>query len=346
MNISQYNQALLVKLYSAADSILELAPWKFMEEWQVFCVEEPFHKTTCFVSVLGSLGEHYAISVYPGIKEYMKLLDFYDLEDAMDPEELFSINQWQLSFEDRSHLEKEDLQFIKDSGMTFRGKNGWPMFRSFRDGYFPWLLEPEEMEMMTVILEQSEVMFRRIQKDPGIHPQDDFHFLVRYAEKQGGRTTWKEMRASFILPESEALNWGFDRMHLTKLRKLPASANVYEFDFFQLPSPIQQSRSERPYMAAMAILVEKRSGMVLGFEMFGEKADRHRRMELAPDVFMKLLAKQKARPREIAVRQPLFFDLMFSILDDAGVTLRLEPRLFALEEARQAVLQFMSEGMA
>jgi len=345
MNVSKYNQAMLAKLYSAASRILELAPWKFMDESQVFCVEETFHKTACFISVLGNLGEHYAISVYPGIKEYLRILDLYDLDEATGPEKLLSINQWQLSFEDKSFLETEDLNFIKYSGMSFMGKNGWPMFRSFRDGYFPWLLEPDEIEMMVVVLEQSEMVFQKIQSDPGILPHDGYHFLMRYADKQKDRMNWKEMPVGFAAPEPVALNWGFDRKHLAKIKSLSDSAYVYEFDFFQVPTPIQQRSEERPYMTSIGMIVERRSGMIVGFEMFGEKADTHRRMELAPDVFMKLLATQKARPKAIAVRQPLFFDLMFPILDDAGITLTLEPRLFAIEEAKQGILQFMNRGM-
>ena len=54
------------KLYKAAIQIKEVAPWEWMEETDVFGIQNPKTDELGFVSVMGMLGEHYAIAVYLG----------------------------------------------------------------------------------------------------------------------------------------------------------------------------------------------------------------------------------------------------------------------------------------
>ena len=42
-----------------------------------------------------------------------------------------------LSFEDRDALQEEDLAVIRGLGLSFRGRQAWPLFRSYRPGYLP-----------------------------------------------------------------------------------------------------------------------------------------------------------------------------------------------------------------
>ena len=54
------------------------------------------------------------------------------------------VPQLQASFEDRSELHDKDRQVIKDLGLKFRGRQTWPLFRSYRAGFVPWHLDADE----------------------------------------------------------------------------------------------------------------------------------------------------------------------------------------------------------
>ena len=106
------------KLYTVAAQLKELAPWRWMNEDDIFGVRNPETNQLGFASVMGILGEHYAVNVYLGVEA---LYDFWNLEnqDMEFPEDeeefpdelagavmeqLLLIPQLQLSFEDRDDV--------------------------------------------------------------------------------------------------------------------------------------------------------------------------------------------------------------------------------------------------
>ncbi len=56
------------QLYSAAVRVKELAPWKWMDESELFGVQSPETGELGFVSIMGMAGEHFAVAVYQGAK--------------------------------------------------------------------------------------------------------------------------------------------------------------------------------------------------------------------------------------------------------------------------------------
>ncbi len=54
------------ELFTVAIRVKELAPWQWMEENAVFGVRNPETGELGFVSVMGALGEHYAVALYLG----------------------------------------------------------------------------------------------------------------------------------------------------------------------------------------------------------------------------------------------------------------------------------------
>ena len=144
-------------LYEATNQIKELAPWQWMFESQVFGVQDPESGKLGFVSVMGQMGEHFAVSFYLGQEGLYGLwtMESSASDDAPVPPELFlGVPQLQASFEDRSELRDKDRQVIKDLGLKFRGRQTWPLFRSYRTGFVPWRLRMLD-EVKAMFLELS-----------------------------------------------------------------------------------------------------------------------------------------------------------------------------------------------
>ncbi len=60
------------KLYEAAMRVKKIAPWDWMDETDIFGVQNPETDETGFVSVMGAGGEHFAIGVYLGCRGFGK----------------------------------------------------------------------------------------------------------------------------------------------------------------------------------------------------------------------------------------------------------------------------------
>jgi len=174
------------KLYTAAIRVKEIAPWEWMTEADIFGVksrfasplrseQDPETEQLGFVSVMGMLGEHLALAVYLGPEGLYGFWGFQRLADtAKDasrqgkpfllsrilsddvlPEVFFRLPHFQTSFENRNELRQKDRDLIKQLGLKFRGRQAWPMFRSYRPGFWPWYLEAWEVRFLTHALEQA-----------------------------------------------------------------------------------------------------------------------------------------------------------------------------------------------
>ena len=145
------DQDLWRDLYELASRVCALAPWTWMEEIDIFGVEMPEDSGLIFVSVMGAIGEHYAVAVYPGAAALTAFWALHHDEHA-GPEQVLEIPQVQLSFENRDLVDPEDRRIIKQLGLNFRGKNAWPRFRSYRPGFAPWRIEKNEAAVLDVAL--------------------------------------------------------------------------------------------------------------------------------------------------------------------------------------------------
>src|SRR5690606_28813463 len=127
----------------------ELGPWEWMEEDDLFGVQDPETGELGFVSIMGMAGEHYAVGVYRGAKGLYGYLHLKEMDPFLiRTEDLLNIPQLQASLEDRELLEKRDRDQIKSLGLKFRGRNAWPQFRSYRPGYAPWYIEKDEARLL------------------------------------------------------------------------------------------------------------------------------------------------------------------------------------------------------
>ena len=153
------------RLYQAAIRVKEIAPWEWMTEQDVFGVQDPETDEIGFVSVMGTLGEHLAVAVYLGTEGLYSFWGFQQLAASAPPEALLGIPHLQASFEDRGELTDKDRRVIEGLGLKFRGRQAWPLFRSYRPGYFPWYLEAWEARFLTCALEQAVEVAQRFKED-------------------------------------------------------------------------------------------------------------------------------------------------------------------------------------
>lgn len=225
------------KLYEAAVRVKELSPWEWMNEADVFGVADPEDEEIGFVSVMGMLGEHYAVSLYPNPDALYSLLALEEAGPAINPDAVLEIPQIQLSFEDRGELAHADRQMIKDLGFKFRGRKQWPMFRSYRHGYAPWFIEAGEARSLAQALEQLLEVAPRFREDPSLLDPDENSYPVRVPRQQAGEMVWEDAAVEVPPPEPEPIQIQMDTATLQSLQSLPQAGYDLQMDLFMFPTP-------------------------------------------------------------------------------------------------------------
>lgn len=121
------HRSLWKRLYELAEQVKALAPWEWMSEIDFFGVRVPPSRDLVFVSVMGELGEHLAVAVYPDTRAPGDLLDMCRDEFQL-AHRLLEIPQVQLSFEDRDFLDREDRAVLEGLNLSgrHRGALGYP----------------------------------------------------------------------------------------------------------------------------------------------------------------------------------------------------------------------------
>ncbi len=329
------------QLYSEAEHLFALAPWEDLEEDDIFGVQNPETGQRGFVSIMGSLGEHLAIAVYLGEEA---LYDFWLVhEQQVPPEQILEVPQLQASFEDRKELTAQDRSLIKSLGLKYRGRQAWPMFRSYRPGFLPWYLTGDEVRYLTHVLAQTRSVVQRLHKTPDLlDPPDDITYLVRVPDTgTDGTVIWNDKMMQIPPPKVPGREFAVNRDLLDDVRKFKSSRMTFEVDFFFTPMQIQEEKDDRPYFAYMLLVVEQNSGMIMGVETMGVTTTFTEMLAQLPQAFLGILANHKMRPRQIQVQSERTYTYLKPICDPLQIKISLKSYLPFLEEAKSEMLGFL-----
>ena len=323
------------RLYAAAGRVKEMAPWKWMMEYNVFGVRNPERDEVGFVSVMGSGGEHFGVGLYQGA---VALYDFLALReaDSVETERVLEIPQLQASFEDRGRLEKEDRDTIKNLGLKFRGANNWPMFRNYAPGMFPWFLTSSEARFLTTALEQLLDVAPRVRDNEDVlSGEEDDEFLVRVPRVENARLVWEDKIMRVPEPElKKAAPAPLDPQLLESLKKLPEVTNVIEIGLTMLPMPVREKK-DRPFFPYLLMLVDASSGVILGNDMLQPLPSLDAMRAEFPTKVAEHLLRLGVRPLRVAVRTGTTARSLAPLADELGIRIKLSPTLPALDEAME-----------
>jgi len=326
------------RLYQAAVHIKEIAPWNWMTEDEIFGVQNPETDELGFISVMGMRGEHYSIAVYLGAKG---LYGFWEVENAGpdDPaEQILEVPQLQASFEDRNVLRKEDRDIIKQAGLKFRGKNAWPLFRSYRPGFFPWFVEANEARLLTYALEQAADVTSRVKEhDSLLHPAGNANYLVRVAHQQDDTLVWEDRIMSVLPPEPLAISMAMDLDALEHLKSLPQNNATLEIDFFMFPAPIQEGKDARPVFPYALMCVDAESGTILDIELLMPDPSIEAMWGQIPLTMVNQLVKLEYLPSRVKVRTNLLYQLLTPLAQELRFRLKQTHRMRSLNKAKNVM---------
>lgn len=332
------------KLYEAAMRVKKIAPWNWMDETDIFGVQNPETDETGFVSVMGAGGEHFAIGVYLGLRALYGFWDLQNEDPSEVPERVIEIRQLQAAFEDRKALSKRDHETIKKLGLKFRGRKEWPKFQSYRPGYWPYHLEAEEVRFMVHALEQTyEIALRFKENSSILEFSDEESYFVRIPSRtNGGAMIWED-RILAIPPESLQIPISLVVEDLEKLKRLPQSNHKLEMDFFLFPTNIGKI-GQRPACPYSLLIMEAGLNLILHTEMLMAEPSLEIMWGSIPGHLVFALTKAGFRPKEISVRTDLLVHLLRPLAKELDFKLKQSELLPVVEHVKEEMFRFMGPG--
>jgi hypothetical protein len=325
-------------LYKAADAFRRLAPWEWMEDSDVFGVQDPVTGKVGYCCILGALGEVFALVVYTerGLQTHLKIQN--DEIEQDDPDLMFMQDCLMASFENKADMDKDDIRLIKRLNLNFRGGNAWPMFKRYKPGYFPWHFDRDEVLFMTDALEQSiEVCRRLLDDDDIVTPTDEGLYLVRVPVAEDAKTLWKDewrnpvsvADASFTAPPP-------DELRVQRLKKsAKQSGMIWEIDFFYSPTPI--SEGVRPYYPYAMMIADHDTGFVYDIYLAEHSGCEPEFMEH----FLLCMEKMQQIPKEILIRKEEAAALLGPCASSLQITIKAAKELPAVASAREGMMKHL-----
>lgn len=326
-------------LYDVWDRVKAITPWKWMLETNVFGVKNPDKDEVGYVSVMGNLGEHYAVAIYLGNRGLFGFWNFQNAGPTADPMEFLKIPQLQASFEDREELTDQDRGVIKNLGLKYRGAQAWPQFRSFRPGFLPWYLEADEVRFLTLALEQVLDVAPRFRLNSRLLPNpSQQRYLVRVPRREGTTITWEDQEQTPPSSEMVQLNLIMNDELLQRVQRLPQRSVKVEIDLFVIPSVTQEKRSTRPFFPYTLLSIETQTGMILGVDMLPPEPTLESIWERVPLTVLEQFARASIHPSVIYVQDESLSDLLQRLASELNCRLMVRRNLRHMEKAKAMLI--------
>jgi hypothetical protein len=326
------------RLYATSTKVREMEPWLWLEETDIFGVKDPESDTVLFVSVMGLMGEYLAVALYPGAKA---LAHFWQMQAQPEPEEtagmVLEIRQIHAAFGKKSELDAREKKVVKELGLTFRGTNVWPYFRSFMPGYFPWVIDAEEARLLILALEQLLVVAPRVKEDRRLVARKSHtaNYFVRVPHQQAGAIEWRDEHHDYPPPASSfRITIPIDVVNA--VRAMTPSDLTVEMDVAQSHFPIGK-KGERLQIPWMMLAAEPQSHFILGVELLAVKENLEDMWMQVPAKFLQMIVKHGIRPQCLALRTPWVEMVMQGICKDLGIEIKRDPKLRAVTQARKSL---------
>jgi len=324
------------KLYQAAVKLQKVAPWTWMQNEDLFAVENPASGEMGYCTLMGYCQEIFGMDIFLGARGYDRYLEIIASEaEAQDSDKTLETPTLLLLFGSRLELHKRDLDVIRSLGLQFRGRTAWPLFRSLRPGYAPYFLDREEAVYFTAAMEQALVVADKVRYE-GLdlfEEVDEDLVFTRYY--RNGR--WKEeWRKPEYLPLETAQPEAIDAVNEAELLLLRNSAGKlsggWELDIFPLPLATGTA-SQRPYFPLCFLAADRKQGLITDAICTEPWLTTSQKQ----DTVLQFLKKAHPLPQKIWVKSAKIKTILEPITRPLGIDLRIGS-LSMLEEAKAGLL--------
>jgi len=305
------------KLYEVARNIRQLEPWKYLWDTDLITIMLPGREEPIYCSVMGRIGECYAIGVYPGFKS---VNSFYRIAESSKDDLPFIVGLEQdcliCNYGDRVEVAKEDREVYKALGLRFRGQNEWIYFRSMAPGYVPWHIDSDQADLLLQVLQNLTMALIHLKNEKIKVDFDSGETLLRFFSPEDGLWYNNVVEMPPRLVVTPRLIVG-NEVLMAKLKKHRRNGARLEFDVVYLPAPIQENKGDRPFFPRFALLMDKKIGIVIDQHM--ARTDDYIEVDIL-EMLTRYIMKS-GRPASINVRDDRVVRYIGDFCDKLAITL-------------------------
>ncbi|TFD97068.1 plasmid pRiA4b ORF-3 family protein [Jeotgalibacillus sp. R-1-5s-1] len=268
------------------------APWEVLHSDQVFAIDQQGFMV--FVSVMGAAEMEKGLAIYPSMEGWRTLSSLFREEDEEYRYKQFAITA---TFNDRNELDPIDYGLVKDTGIPFRGKGRWPMFRSYEPGYIPWYLNEHEKSLVTFVVRHVLDVTKRIREGlEVIAPFETGYMYTRVAgdgfyEEHGVEITEFDR---MLEEEQQSIE---NELLIKQLQAIPVVDDQIEFVGTYTSQPIVEKPGDRPFFGLIVAGYSKKNGLFLVNETYGPIP----KTLALQDAFCKMVIEQNAMPAQVTI---------------------------------------------
>ncbi|WML26246.1 plasmid pRiA4b ORF-3 family protein [Neobacillus sp. OS1-33] len=289
------------RLLEMADEFKGLKPWQWLGDGQFIAVEDPVTKEYVYCSIMGGAGLEFGLAAYIG-EQGKRFLNGLLMQSSFDEKYYIKQRSLILSFSNREELNNEDYQILKETGTSYRGKNQWPLFRSYQPGYYPWILDAEEVRLLSLVIEQVIEVSRIVKDDSKLLSAFDSHIVARVFDEKSNKWETVLLRDQENMIKVEESSLFINELELQELKNSLKYYNIpLEFDSEYMLAPIQDHRNERPYYPTLVLSVERKNGLIVYNEILknGDTAEANQ------NAFLELIKQLNRIPKEVWVKEEM-----------------------------------------
>lgn len=324
-------------LYEAATRIKERKPWEKFWDMDLIGIRDGAEEDTVFFSILGRGGDCYGIAVYEGYEGLNSFL-MLAMQQSMNLSVQYAMfNQKNLTcyWGNRDELTNKQRSIIKELGYKYRGKNQWLYFMSFEPGYYPYNMDAEEVQRMSVYLQDLDLA---LQYYDAANVKVDFEngnmFLFTFGKD---KKTWEFGESPLPFTSFQFGNLMItDEELLSDLEEAVKCDVVLEADISVLGASVSDKKYDRPANPALSLLGDAHSGTVIKFEMVQPEDDA---IVMLAEILIGFIFQYGA-PMEIRVSNVIVEAGLEQICDVCGIKLRRVKRLRGLDSFMQEMQRF------
>lgn len=307
-----------------------------MYESELFGVQLPDANAPYFVSIMGSAGQFNAVSFYDGVHAASQFLQIQERPGETRPDEILLIPHLMVSFDERQFLQPDDRQLIEDLGYVLNERKKWPVFRQVIPGYLPVFPKLPKLKDLIPVVEQTLNIARRTRRE-------EFAFIERTKEGVGGLCRisedgkWRDQNTE--MPDTyEPVPVPASNRMAAQLNRIPKEKIVLEVDLALMPKPVMDR--EPAYFPFVFLLVEKKSGHIVHFELLTPHPSVDEMVTASGRLLLESLIKLSLHPQQIQTCSRRLHPVLKKVLAGTSIRLVFRPHLPSIEEALAMLMNY------
>ncbi len=307
------------RLFEISLRLRKLEPWKNYKNTEIITLETD-DAEPCFCSILGSEGDYYGVSLYPGYKSLSGLLKILTL-GADPPLNVILENQQCLTvyFGEKDILSPGDLSAMELGDFSPEpGPANNIFFRTYTPGLAPWYINSEESRLL---LKNLSILYQGLllaaEKNLKANPEKSENLYIKATGSQEAEIYLNELPSFDLTEQIPVIK---DELFIARLKRQPRITNAMEAEATYLPSPVLDGESLRPCFPQIVALADHDEGIIEDHKILSPEDN-------VDEEIINLLAnyiKSHGRPRVLIIRKQGIYNKIKDLCHK--INLRIEER--------------------